>query len=149
MFKLNARIGRAVAIAGGLALGLLAGGAIADDAVTLNVWSDTPRLTMFDLYDKTHDKVTLNVTTVAPTDLIAKLQLAMQAKSQIPDVIFMSDIGYTAQLGPWKLRGFGRVDNLTGRAYAGSVIVNEGNARFFEPAPGRTWLVGVASTLAF
>ena len=98
MFKLNARIGRAVAIAGGLALGLLAGGAIADDAVTLNVWSDTPRLTMFDLYDKTHDKVTLNVTTVAPTDLIAKLQLAMQAKSQIPDVIFMSDIGYSAQL---------------------------------------------------
>ena len=98
MFKLNARIGRAVAIAGGLALGLLAGGAIADDAVTLNVWSDTPRLTMFDLYDKTHDKVTLNVTTVAPTDLIAKLQLAMQAKSEIPDVIFMSDIGYSAQL---------------------------------------------------
>ena len=95
MFKLNARIGRAVAIAGGLALGLLAGGAIADDAVTLNVWSDTPRLTMFDLYDKTHDKVTLNVTTVAPTDLIAKLQLAMQAKSEIPDVIFMSDIGYS------------------------------------------------------
>ncbi len=60
-----------------------------------------------------------------------------------------ANIGYTAQLGPWKLRGFGRVDNLTGRSYAGSVIVNEGNSRFFEPAPGRTWLVGVASTLAF
>jgi len=44
-----------------------------------------------------HDNVTLNVTTVAPADLIAKIQLALQAKSEIPDVIFMSDIGYTAQ----------------------------------------------------
>src|SRR5688500_18583431 len=80
------------ALAGGLALGLMAGAAMAQDAVTLNVWSDTPRLTMFDLYDKTHDNVTLNVTTVAPADLIAKIQLALQAKSEIPDVIFMSDI---------------------------------------------------------
>ncbi len=85
-------------IAGSLALALSAGTAIAQDAVTLNVWSDTPRLTMFDLYDKTHDNVTLKVTTVAPTDLIAKIQLALQAKSEIPDVIFMADIGYTAQL---------------------------------------------------
>ncbi|MDB5539487.1 MAG: hypothetical protein JWQ89_1214 [Devosia sp.] len=89
---------RTAALAGGLGLGLMAGAAMAQDAVTLNVWSDTPRLTMFDLYDKTHDNVTLNVTTVAPADLIAKIQLALQAKSEIPDVIFMSDIGYTAQL---------------------------------------------------
>lgn len=84
------------ALAGGFSL--IAGAALAQDQVTLNVWSDTPRLTMFDLYDKTHDGVTLNVTTVAPADLIAKIQLAMQAKSEIPDVIFMADIGYTAQL---------------------------------------------------
>jgi multiple sugar transport system substrate-binding protein len=89
---------RTAAFAGGIALGLVAGTSMAQDAVTLNVWSDTPRLTMFDLYDKTHDNVTLNVVTVAPVDLIAKIQLAMQAKSEIPDVIFMADIGYTAQL---------------------------------------------------
>ncbi|MDB5537768.1 MAG: hypothetical protein JWQ65_2643 [Devosia sp.] len=89
---------RAAALMGGMMLGATAGVASAQDAVTLNVWSDTPRLTMFDLYDKTHDAVTLNVTTVAPADLIAKIQLALQAKSEIPDVIFMSDIGYTAQL---------------------------------------------------
>jgi iron complex outermembrane receptor protein len=29
------------------------------------------------------------------------------------------------------------------RRYAGSVIVNEANGRFFEPAPGRTWLLGL------
>ena len=76
----------------------MARSAVAQDAVTLNVWSDTPRLTMFDLYDQTHDNVTLNVTTVAPADLIAKIQLALQAKSEIPDVIFMSSIDYSAQL---------------------------------------------------
>ena len=88
---------RSAALLGGLGLGLLAGTAMAQE-VTLNVWSDTPRLAMFDLYDKTHDNVALNVTTVAPADLVAKIQLALQAKSEIPDVIFMSDIGYTAQL---------------------------------------------------
>lgn len=85
-------------LAGGLAVATLAAPAVAQDAVTLNVWSDTPRLTMFDLYDQTHDNVTLNVTTVAPADLIAKIQLALQAKSEIPDVIFMSSIDYAAQL---------------------------------------------------
>ncbi len=34
-----------------------------------------------------------------------------------------------------------RVDNLTDRRYAGSVVVGDANARFFEPAPGRTWLL--------
>jgi multiple sugar transport system substrate-binding protein len=53
---------------------------------------------MFDRYDQTHDDVALNVTTVAPADLIAKIQLALQARSEIPDVIFMSDIAYTSQL---------------------------------------------------
>ena len=40
-------------------------------------------------------------------------------------------------------RVFARVDNLLNKRYFGSVIVNDGNGRFFEPAPGRTWLVGV------
>jgi iron complex outermembrane receptor protein len=35
------------------------------------------------------------------------------------------------------------------RRYAGSVIVNEGNGRFYEPAPGRTWLVGLSGAIAF
>ena len=51
--------------------------------------------------------------------------------------------------GPWELRGFGRVDNVFGRKFAGSVIVNEGNARYFEPAPGRTWLAGLSAVLSF
>jgi iron complex outermembrane recepter protein len=36
-----------------------------------------------------------------------------------------------------------RVDNLTNRRDAATVIVNEGNSRFFEPRPPRTWMVSV------
>ena len=49
----------------------------------------------------------------------------------------------------WTLREFVRVDNVTDRRYAGSVIVNEGNSRFFEPAPGRNWLAGVTAAYTF
>jgi iron complex outermembrane receptor protein len=57
--------------------------------------------------------------------------------------------GYVARLGAFDLSGFGRVDNVLARRYAGSVIVNEGNGRYFEPAPGRSWTVGVAATVGF
>jgi iron complex outermembrane recepter protein len=51
--------------------------------------------------------------------------------------------------GRWTFSEFVRIDNLTGRGYAGSVIVNEGNRRFFEPAPGRTWLAGANASYKF
>lgn len=58
-------------------------------------------------------------------------------------------VSYVAVLGPWKLTGLLRSDNLLDRRYAGSVIVNEGSSRFFEPAPGRTWAAGMSGTLTF
>jgi iron complex outermembrane receptor protein len=57
--------------------------------------------------------------------------------------------GYTTRIGAWELGGFARVDNIAARRYAGSVIVNEGNSRFFEPAPGRTWTAGINAAIAF
>lgn len=47
---------------------------------------------------------------------------------------------------PTKLHGwhgFIRVDNLFDRQYVGSVIVNEGNSRYFEPGAGRGFTLGV------
>ena len=41
-----------------------------------------------------------------------------------------------------------RVNNLLDREVIGSVIVNEANGRYFEPAPGRHGLVGLAVDLA-
>lgn len=38
---------------------------------------------------------------------------------------------------------FGRVDNLFDKEYVGSVIVNESNGRYYEPAPGRNYGVGM------
>ncbi|HZW17192.1 MAG TPA: TonB-dependent receptor [Luteimonas sp.] len=46
-------------------------------------------------------------------------------------------------------RGYARIDNLFDRDYVGSVIVNDGNGRYYEPAPGRGWTVGLRARKAF
>ncbi|HXF47531.1 MAG TPA: TonB-dependent receptor [Burkholderiaceae bacterium] len=56
-------------------------------------------------------------------------------------------VARTFQVGRSMPRIFVRVDNVFDRHHVGSVIVNEGNSRFFEPAPGRTWLLGVDGLL--
>jgi iron complex outermembrane receptor protein len=58
-----------------------------------------------------------------------------------------ANLGYNAKVGAWMLNAFARVDNLFDRRYAGSVIVNESNARYFEPALARTWTAGVNASL--
>lgn len=57
--------------------------------------------------------------------------------------------GFAQTAGPWQFRQFVRIDNLSGRRYVGSVIVNDTNQRYFEPAPGRNWLVGVSVAYQF
>ncbi len=63
--------------------------------------------------------------------------------------VLAAHVGYAVTLGPWDLGAFVRGDNLFNRRYAGSVIVNETSSRFFEPAPGRTWLAGVNASASF
>ena len=58
-------------------------------------------------------------------------------------------VGYQLSLGPWDLGALLRVDNLANRQVAGSVIVNDGNGRFFEPAPGRTFLASANASYRF
>ena len=58
-------------------------------------------------------------------------------------------VGYRWKAAGWTWDGTARVDNLFDRTYAGSVIVNEGNGRFFEPAPGRQFLVKVTASRTF
>ncbi|MDO9436830.1 TonB-dependent receptor domain-containing protein [Hydrogenophaga sp.] len=57
--------------------------------------------------------------------------------------VFNLGVRFEQNRGDWTWREFVRVDNLTDRRYAGSVIVNEGNNRFFEPGGGRALAVGV------
>lgn len=58
-------------------------------------------------------------------------------------------MGYVWRSGSWRIASHVRVDNLFDRRYAGSVIVNEGNLRYYEPAPGRNWSAGIDVSFAF
>ena len=58
--------------------------------------------------------------------------------------VLAASTSYTRQWGAWKLNAFARIDNLANKKYVGSVIVNEGNGRFFEAAPGRQWMAGMS-----
>lgn len=51
--------------------------------------------------------------------------------------------------GDWTLPEFVRVDNLTDREHAGSVIVNGGADRVFEPGPSRKFLLGLEAVRRF
>jgi iron complex outermembrane receptor protein len=53
-----------------------------------------------------------------------------------------ASVGYSFQRGNAKISTFLRLNNLFDRNYAGSVIVNESNGRYYEPAPGRNVFVG-------
>ena len=51
--------------------------------------------------------------------------------------------------GAWTWREFVRIDNLTDKKHVGSVIVNDGNSRFFEPGLGRALSAGVELSRRF
>lgn len=63
--------------------------------------------------------------------------------------LFNLRLGWQQTVGAWTLRETLRIDNLTDRSYIGSVIANDTNGRFFEPAPGRQWGLGLTATYRF
>lgn len=88
--------------------------------------------------------------------LLPALELALETRGQgrlpVNDVNsdFAGGYGLLALRARWQvalpvgqLDLLARAENLSGRRVAGSVIVNEGNSRFFEPAPGRGWLLSL------
>ncbi len=60
-----------------------------------------------------------------------------------------ANVGYHWKMQDWAVNAFARVDNLFDKDYSGSVIVNESNSRFFEPAEGRNWSAGLSVTKEF
>ena len=58
-------------------------------------------------------------------------------------------IGVQQQWGKARWSAFLRGDNLSGKTYAGTAIVNEANCRYFGPAAGRVWLAGVSLGLGW
>ncbi|MFO7705630.1 MAG: TonB-dependent receptor [Halopseudomonas sp.] len=57
--------------------------------------------------------------------------------------VFNWRAAYTHTVGNWEVEPFARIDNLGDREYIGSLIVNGAGGRYYEPAPGRQWLVGL------
>jgi iron complex outermembrane receptor protein len=57
--------------------------------------------------------------------------------------------GFEQKARGWRVTETLRIDNLADRNYVGSVIVADGNGRFFEPAPRRSVAMIVSGRLAF
>lgn len=82
----------------------------------------------------------------------AGLEMRLESKAYVNDLnsdaapgyaVFNARIAKEFLFSGAKLLLYGRIDNLFEKRYAGSVIVNDANGRFFEPAPGRRFFVGV------
>lgn len=59
-------------------------------------------------------------------------------------------VGGLVQQGKgWRISEYVRIDNVTDRNYIGSVIVNEGNRRFYEPSPRRSMSAGIQASVQF
>lgn len=94
-----------------------------------------------------------------PTGLHAAIEGVIRSKVYVEDsnlqkaapgyAIANIRFGVDRKYGPLSLRGFLRFDNIFDRQYVGSVIVADSNNRFYESAPGRTWLAGVSARYAF
>jgi iron complex outermembrane recepter protein len=63
--------------------------------------------------------------------------------------LFNLRFGLEQRVNDWRFTEFARIDNILDEEYVGSVIVNEGNRRYYEPAPGTNYVVGVSASYQF
>ena len=84
--------------------------------------------------------------------LKAGLEMRLESKAYVNDLnsdaapgyaVFNARVAKEFLFNGAKMVLYGRIDNLFAKNYAGSVIVNGTNDRYFEPAPGRRLFVGV------
>ncbi len=94
----------------------------------------------------------------APSGFSAALEFQHKARvwvddrnSEAADASNVTNLaaGFVQVSGQWRFSEYVRVDNLTNRRYAGSVVVNDANLRFYEPAPGRNTIIGVQARLGY
>jgi iron complex outermembrane receptor protein len=73
----------------------------------------------------------------------------LNSESASPYTVANLRAGFEQRSKAWRVTEFVRVDNVTDRQYVGSVIVADTNRRFYEPSPGRNYLVGVSGSFRF
>jgi len=125
------------------------GGPLPANYKTVNAGSYLPAVPMNSLYAG----LTWNY---APLGISATLETLGRARIYVDDRNSDAAAGYWSsnlragleqETRHWRVSEFAGLDNLANRAYVGSVIVNETNARFFEAAPGRTAYVMFTAAL--
>ena len=80
----------------------------------------------------------------------SKVYIDDKNSDSAPDYTIYSIRGsFQQQQGSWKITEYARIDNIFDKSYIGSVKVNDSNSRFFEPAPGRNWIMGVKANYQF
>jgi iron complex outermembrane receptor protein len=84
--------------------------------------------------------------------VITALEMRAESKAYVDDLnsdaapgyaVLNLKAGYEWRVSSARMYLFGRIDNLLDKRYAGSLIVNDGNGRYFEPAPGRRLFIGL------
>ena len=84
----------------------------------------------------------------------AGLETRLESKTYVNDLntdaapgyaVFNASLSREFRYNGAKMVLYGRIDNLLDKTYAGSLIVNDTNARYFEAAAGRRLFVGVRS----
>ena len=63
--------------------------------------------------------------------------------------IFNIRAGFEQTMKNWHFKEYVRIENLSDKEYIGSVRINDGNQRFFEPAAGRNYLLGLSAQYKF
>lgn len=63
--------------------------------------------------------------------------------------LFNLRAGFEQKLAHWHFKEYVRVENLFDKEYIGSVRINDGNGRFYEPAAGRNYLLGLTANYKF
>jgi iron complex outermembrane receptor protein len=58
-------------------------------------------------------------------------------------------IALKQKVAGWTFSEFARVNNIGNRYYVGSVIVNQSSSQYYEPAPGRNWVIGAKASYKF
>lgn len=86
------------------------------------------------------------------------LEARHNSKSYVDDInsnttpsytIYNIRAGFEQALTKWRFSEFVRIENIFDKAYIGSMRVNESNFRFYEPAAGRNYLVGLNANYSF
>ena len=94
----------------------------------------------------------------APSGFTAAVEILHKSRvwvddrnSEAADAYTIASFGaaFVQASGNWRFSEYLRVDNLANKSYVGSVVVNDANLRFYEPAPGRTTMIGAQAKLGF